>query len=141
MGISDVQTQYGATLGYEATPGSGTFTPLALVKEITPPAPSRDFHEKTHLASPDEYKEYYGGLMDTDEATAVLVFSEEGLTDLYTVFALGETGWKITARAGSTLTFTGALSKIGIPTLINGEMTCEVSIKRTTAKPVWTEGA
>lgn len=58
--------------------GPEVFTPVAETVTITPPNFTRDTVDATHMASPDKWREFIGGLRDAGEVTIELNFVPGG---------------------------------------------------------------
>jgi len=125
----------GATIGFEAVAESGTYTTFAEVVSIGGMQFARDFHDATHLASDDDFKEYVAGLLDTNSVSLTLNFAPSATDVFYTQMLASATGYQITFPNGVMLRFTGAFESYSTPTLENDVMRAEAAIKRTTGKP------
>lgn len=78
----------GASIGYgtlyEASiDGGTTWTALAEVFNMTPPAASVDVHDATHMQSPDATREFIAGLIDPGELSLEMNFIPGSSGDVY----------------------------------------------------------
>lgn len=67
MAETGATSGYGAVIGLSNDGTPAVFTPIAEVVAITPPGLSRTMIDATHLASPDNCREFIGGLIDSGE--------------------------------------------------------------------------
>ena len=104
---------------------AGPFDPIANVASITPPAKSRDAVEKTHLKSPDRYKEFFGGMKDGSEAKIGLNFVPSVFKALDDAFEAGEKWIQIGFPDGTTA--------MKVKTVVTGLEPGELSLDKMTA--------
>ncbi|WP_370267421.1 phage tail tube protein [Nioella sp.] len=140
MSTTDVGTGHGASISYEATPGSGTFgTEIALARVIPLPERTRAVHDKTHLKSPNNHREKFGGRFDTGPVPLTCIFTDASWSAAHAAMDVGTTGWKIKTAEGSEFTFPGFVSSIGQADRAGeGETTFTVTITPAGAG-TWTE--
>lgn len=69
MTVSTAFSSWSTVIQYEVTPGGGSFTDVAELKDITPPDFAVEDLEVTHQTSSDGYKEYIPGLVEGGEVT------------------------------------------------------------------------
>ncbi|NRB17723.1 MAG: hypothetical protein HRU33_09205 [Rhodobacteraceae bacterium] len=130
-----------ADIGYNSTFGmadgeAGPFPAIAGVISITPPSKSRDAVDKTHLKSPDRYKEYFPGMKEGGEAKIGLNFKPSVAVTLDTAFEVGETWCQITfPDETTTLTFKAVITGLEYGELVNDKMTATLTLKLS-GKPV-----
>ena len=139
-------TATAAAVGYgaEFAIGDGgdpteTFTKVAEVRAITPPAFTRDSDEATRLDSPDEYKEYVAAMFDTGDVSITLNYVPTASASdvLFTALHADAGNFQITFPNGVRMQFTGFF--VGYePAEIepNGTMTLTAMLKRSTGKPL-----
>lgn len=110
MAASVAITGYNATFGVETAAGSGVFTTLAEVTNITAPNAQVDQVDVTHLTSPNRAKEFKAGLADYGDMTVKLNHIPQSATDIFILAwrTAGDTrSCKITYPNGHTQTFPG----------------------------------
>lgn len=81
MAASQAITGYNSTFEVETAPGSGVFTFLAEVTDITPPNAKADQVEVTHMQSPGRAKEFVQGMTDYGDMTLKLNHIPSSATD------------------------------------------------------------
>jgi predicted secreted protein len=81
--MADAIIGYGAAFSVETGPGTGVFTELAEVVDITPPNLAVDDVEVTHMKSPGRVKEYIAGLTDAGEMQVTLNYIPTSATDAF----------------------------------------------------------
>ncbi|HEY3694062.1 phage tail tube protein [Phenylobacterium sp.] len=74
---------YGSTFSVETAPGSGSYTALGEVTDITPPNNQIDQIEATHMASPGRVKEFIPGLTDLGDMTVAMNYVPSNATDTF----------------------------------------------------------
>jgi predicted secreted protein len=130
-----------ADIGYNSTFGmadveAGPFPAIIGVTGITPPSKSRDAVDKTHLKSPDRYKEYFPGMKEGGEAKIGLNFAPSVAATLDAAFELGEKWCRITfPDETTTLTFRAVITGLEYGELVNDKMTATLTVKLS-GKPV-----
>lgn len=116
------------------------YTPLALIAEFTPNELSRDSVEKTHMQSPDRYREFMPGLTDAGEFSFTYNLIPGGVDDatIAAHFAAHVVEkWRMTYPNGATLDVSAFATKHGHATPIDGKMTGSATFK-ISGKPVLT---
>ena len=120
-GVDGGSTKY-AVAGFEIT-------------SITSPGVTREAVDVTHLESPDNFREFIPGLMDTDPATIAFNYNADASDPLYAVMLVGKGDFRITFSNGVKLDFSGIPQswKPGDPstTTMVGEFTVKPSGKPT----------
>ena len=120
--------------------GSTTYAKLGEVTSITSPGITRETIDATHLESPDDFREYIAGLMDTDPATIAFNYVPSAVDALYTAMIAGKGDFRITYPNGVKFDFSGIAQswKPGDPstTTMAGEFTVKPSGKPTLAAAV-----
>lgn len=105
------------------------------VTSITSPGITRETIDATHLMSPDEFREYIAGLLDTDPATIGFNYTPDATDALYAAMMAGKGDFRITYPNGVKLDFSGIPQswKPGDPstTTMAGEFTVKPSGKPT----------
>lgn len=130
-----------ADIGYNSTFGmadveAGPFPAIAGVVSITPPSKSRDAVDKTHLKSPDRYKEFMAGMKDGSEAKIGLNFAPSVAAALDAAFEDGVKWCQITfPDETTTLTFNAVITGLEYGELTNDKMTATLTVKPS-GKPV-----
>ncbi|WIY23351.1 phage tail tube protein [Parasedimentitalea psychrophila] len=130
-----------ADIGYNSTFGMadveiGPFPAIAGVISITPPSKSREAVDKTHLKSPDRYKEYFPGMKEGGEAKIGLNFAPSVAAALDAAFEVGETWFRITfPDETTTLTSKAVITGLEYGELVNDKMTATLTVKPS-GKPV-----
>lgn len=79
---SDARTGWGGEFHLSSDLTTGNLFELVEVTSFGLPDSERDEVEVTHLKSPDEFKEYIGGLKDGGEVTVGLNYVPGSLTDV-----------------------------------------------------------
>lgn len=88
--------------------GSTTFTQVSEeVTSITAPSITRETIDATHLMSPDEFREYIAGLLDTDPVTIAFNYVPSATDPLYALIIAGKGDFRITYPNGVHMTFSG----------------------------------
>lgn len=114
--------------------GSVTYTKVGYeITGITSPSITREAIDATHLESPEKFREYIAGLLDTDPATITFNYKADAADPLYAAMIAGKGDFRITFPNGVTLTFSGIPQswKPGDPstTTMVGEFTVKPSGK------------
>ena len=131
----DADNGYNSTFGM-ADLEAGPFPAIAGVTGITPPSKSRDAIEKTHLKSPDRYKQFFAGLKDGSEAKIGLNFAPSVYAALDAAFEAGMKWCQITfPDETTTLTFEAVITGLEPGELSNDKMTATLTVKPS-GKPV-----
>lgn len=135
--MSDGMIGKGTTFGMETTAGSGTYTVLAEVFEISPPTETVDAIDYTHMTSPDFTREFGPGLIDPGEATIALNFIPGNTSEAQLRAAMREVrGCQVTFPNGATWTFDGFITSIGAETPMADKMVHRTTFKVSGAKVV-----
>lgn len=88
--------------------GSTSFVVVAEeVTSITSPSITRETIDATHLMSPDEFREYIAGLLDTDPVTIAFNYVPSAADPLYALMITGKGDFRITYPNGVHMTFSG----------------------------------
>jgi len=139
MTVTAAKTGFGLTfgIGNGVDGGSVSYVTVGEITNVTPPGISREAIDATHLASPDRFREYIAGMLDTDPATVSFNYVPSASDALYTA-ALAEKGdFEITFPGGVKMQFSGIVTSWkpgdGSTTTMVGEMT----IKGNGGKPVF----
>lgn len=140
MPLTQAATGMGAifSIGDSVDGASTTYTPVSQeVTSITPPGMSREAIDATHLLSPDEFREFIPGLLDTEPAVIAFNYIPGAADACYTALLAGKGDFRITYPNGVELDFSGIPTgwKPGDATqaLMAGEFTV-----KPTSKPVIT---
>lgn len=137
MSVTSAQIGMGATfsIGDGFDGGSTVYTKVGEVTGITSLAITRETIDATHLESPDEFREYIAGLLDTDPATIAFNYVPAAADPLYTAMMAGKGDFRITYPNGVKMDFSGIPQswKPGdpAPTTMAGEFTVKASGKPT----------
>ncbi|MBY6141123.1 outer capsid protein Hoc [Leisingera daeponensis] len=137
MPVTSAQIGMGATfsIGDGFDGGSTIYTKLGEVTGITSPGITREAIDATHLESPDDFREYIAGLLDTDPATISFNYNPSATDALYAAMIAGKGDFRITYPNGVKLDFSGIPQswKPGDPstTTMAGEFTVKPSGKPT----------
>jgi len=109
MPVTSAETGMGATfsIGDGQDGGSTVYTKVGEVTSITSPAITRETIDVTHLESPDDFREYIAGLLDTDPATIGFNYVPSAADALYAAMIAGKGDFRITYRNGVKLDFMG----------------------------------
>jgi len=113
--------------------GSVTYTKVGF--EVTSPSITREAIDATHLESPDDFREFIAGLLDTDPATIAFNYNASAADALYAAMIAGKGDFRITYPNGVMLDFSGIAQswKPGDPSTSTmvGEFTVKPSGKPT----------
>lgn len=128
------------SIGNGVDGGSVTYTKVAFeVTSITSPGITRETIDATHLESPDDFREYIAGLMDTDPATIAFNYTADAADPLYAAMIAGKGDFRITFPNGVKFDFMGIPQawKPGDPstTTMAGEFTVKPYGKPTLTAP------
>lgn len=124
------------SIGDAADGTSTTYTKVGVeITSITSPGITREAIDATHLESPDDFREYIAGLLDTDPATIAFNYNPSATDVLYAAMIAGKGDFRITFPNGVKLDFSGIPQswKPGDPstTTMAGEFTVKPSGKPT----------
>lgn len=123
---------YDLEFAVEPSAGAGTYTDLAKIRDVTPPNPTQDDVDVTHMKSPDRAREFIPGLTDYGDTTVEMLFEAGSTTDDFIEAwrVSGETrSCRITWPNGATWTFS-AYPKSYVPTAPLGDaMSAELTMK------------
>lgn len=125
---------YGTTIEYgnaSTYAASISWTKLARVDSIEPPAPEADDIDASHLESEDETREFLPGWSDSGEGKFAVQYDDTQSIALHALYRTMK-GWRVTPSDGSKWGFTGYIKAIS-PAVIDEEglITSEVTIKVT----------
>lgn len=113
--------------------GSTTWANVGEVTNITAPGISREAIDATHLQSPDDFREFIAGLLDTDPATISFNYVPSASDALYAAVLAKKGDFRITYPNGIKFDFMGIVTgwKPGdaSPTTMAGELTVKGSGK------------
>lgn len=114
----------------------------AEITSITPPAYTREAIDATHMASPDEYKEYIAGLMDAGEVSMDLNYIPDAADAFVAAIEAGKRNYQIILPGADEVTFTfAAICTAYQPTApVDGKMTATATFK-VSGKPTLSSGA
>lgn len=65
----DANIGWGGEIGFDTFPATGAFTAVAQVNSVSGPGFSADAIEKTHMKSPEAFREFMAGLIDGGEVS------------------------------------------------------------------------
>ena len=138
MSVTSAATGMKATfsIGNGVDGGSTTYAKVGFeVTSITSPGITREAIDATHLESPDDFREFIPGLMDTDPATIAFNYTADAADPLYAAMMAGKGDFRITFPNGVKLDFSGIPQswKAGDPSTstMAGEFTVKPSGKPT----------
>lgn len=110
MAVTSAATGMKATfsIGDGFDGGSTNYTKVGFeVTSITSPGITREAIDTTHLESPDDFREYIAGLLDTDPATIAFNYNPDAADALYAAVIAGKGDFRITYPNGVKLDFSG----------------------------------
>lgn len=87
--------------------GSTIYTTVGDVTGITAPGITREAIDATHLQSPEQFREFIAGLLDTEQATVMFNYVPSAADDLYDAIRAGAGDFEITYPGGVRLQFSG----------------------------------
>ncbi|MFW8636708.1 phage tail tube protein [Cribrihabitans pelagius] len=137
MPVTSAQIGMGATfsIGDGFDGGSIGYAKVGEVTGITSLTITRETIDTTHLESPDDFREYIAGLLDTDPATIAFNYVPSAADPLYAAMIAGKGDFRITYPNGVKMDFSGIPQswKPGdpSPTTMAGEFTVKASGKPT----------
>lgn len=116
------------------------WTEIGEAVSITPPNPTRESVEFTHLKSPNKTREHKPGMIEPGEMTVVLNYTPEARVKADTLFsAAGVQEFQIGYPDGATETVSGfATGKTTEGGEVSGKLTLNLPIK-VTGLPVYAE--
>lgn len=125
---------HGSSFAYGDGASPELFTAIAEVTSITPPSDNIDIIDATHMASPNNTREYIQGLVDPGEASIEMNFTPGagGDTAIQSIRSAGGTrNYQITFPSGTTWTFAGILTGYEPAVPVDDKMTATVTFKVT----------
>jgi len=134
MPENEVGIGYDSSIGIEGAT-ENEFDEIAEVVSIGPPGMTRDAVEKTHLKSPEQWKEFIAGLKEGGEASVGLNYVPSSTDAVVAAFDKGKGRFQIKFPNGVTMTFAGVVTAFEPGELTNDKMTATLKIK-CSGKPV-----
>ena len=130
----------GIAWSYEATGGSGSYTPISGVIDASPPAATVDVVESTNHGNTDGFKTYIAGLADGGEFDVVIEWINTAAINA-TLHSL-MTGrvaknHRLTFSSGAKMTASCIITSIAHSSPIDDRVTKTVTLKVSGA-PTWT---
>ncbi|MCB1516127.1 MAG: hypothetical protein KDJ19_00715 [Hyphomicrobiaceae bacterium] len=131
MAASNADTGYGVDLLKEtATPG--TYASFgAEVISINPPNLSRTSIERTHALSPNNAKEYFGGMIEGGEVGLTVAYIPSDSDAVYAEIGAATANWQILFDTSIAWNFAGFVTNYAPQAPIDDRMTANVTIKIT----------
>ncbi|MGC4030255.1 MAG: phage tail tube protein [Tepidisphaeraceae bacterium] len=132
-----MDTGFGKILEYSDT-GSGTWTKASKTVEIEIPDAELGAEESTHDDSTDYHREYIPTLYDPGTLPFTYRYEKAAFALIEAVFQLANTSatrasatkfWRLTLPDGSKVAWKGFITKHGLPTDIDGVLTCECEMQ------------
>lgn len=117
----------------------GTFAKVGRVRDLTPPALSRDPVESTDMESEDRWREFIGGLKDGGELNFEITFDPGSTetTDFMSDLNTDEPGYyKIIFPSADEWGFSALMTGFEPTTPVGEKMTASVTFK-VSGKPGW----
>lgn len=84
----DANIGWGGSIGYDTLPATQSFTDVAQVNSVSGPGFAADAIEKTHMASPNAFREFFAGLVDGGEVSFECNFLPGNATQMATTGVL-----------------------------------------------------
>ncbi|GAB5431214.1 MAG: phage tail tube protein [Epibacterium sp.] len=138
MPVTGAETGMGTAflIGDGVDGGSTNYTEVGFeITSITSPSITREAIDVTHLKSPDEFREYIAGLLDTEPATIAFNYVPAAADVCFTTMLAGKGDFRIAFPNGVKMDFSGIPQnwKPGDPstTTMAGEFTVKPSGKPT----------
>jgi hypothetical protein len=128
---------HSTTLGYSGIPPT-TYTPVAKITDIKPPAPESEDINVSHMESPEQWEEVTAGWADAGEVETTIQYEKAANATIYGLLRQDKT-YKITFSDNSTWVFQGFLKKFANEVERKGIVTANISI-RISGKPTFTAG-
>jgi hypothetical protein len=95
------------SLGDGIDGGSTVYAKIGEVTSITSPGITRETIDATHLESPEDFREFIAGLLDTDPATVNFNYVASAADPLFTAMITGKCDCRITYPNGVKMDFSG----------------------------------
>lgn len=132
MPTSTASIGYGTQFAISIDSGT-TYTNLANVTSITPPSKSADIIDVTHMESPDQTREFLGGMINPGECSLEIDFDPSSATDVLLTGLDPQLKYpcRITFRNGTVWDFTGFLTAYEPEIPVDDKMTATVTFKIT----------
>ncbi|MPZ58437.1 MAG: hypothetical protein GEU91_18480 [Rhizobiales bacterium] len=130
---------HGTIFAVLTTPPS-TFTDIAEVTSITPPSLARDAIDATHMNSPDQWREFIGGLKDGGEVSIELNYVPGSATSVLLIGEIAQAAertYRITFTDTTTWVFDGIMTGFESEVPVDDKMTATATFK-VTGEPVLT---
>lgn len=122
-----------AILGYAATLTHGTPpTAIAKIRRLGGPNLDTELVDVTTFDSPDNFREFIGGLIDAGEFEVELIYTPAGCSAIYGLLRT-ETDYVLMFSDNATWAFTGFMSRFGQETPLDDAVTMTAGFKITGA--------
>ncbi len=129
---------FGTAIGYVDSTG-GTVTWFANVQDVAGPDGKVSDNEKTHMQSPDGYREFVPGLIDAGEVTFTIQYQKAQETAVLALLRLSKTFW-LRFPDGSGLSFPGYINGFGNKNPMDAVITQDMKVK-VAGKPTFEAAA
>jgi Lambda phage tail tube protein, TTP len=124
------------SIGNGSGGGSITYTDVGEVTNIKHPSITREAIDATHLASPDKFREFIAGMLDTEPATISLNYVPSAADPLYAAILAGAGDFRITHPNGVKMDFMGIPTNFAPGDVSNDKMQGEFVVKGS-GKPIF----
>jgi predicted secreted protein len=130
--MSDAAIGHGSAFAIGDGAGPEVFTEVAEVTSITPPNFVRDTVDATHMASPDKWREYVGGLRDAGTVSITVNFvpggaAQDAIIAKFTADTVSN--FKITFPNAEAWTFAAWCTGFATEDPLEGKMTATATFK------------
>jgi len=130
MAATNADTGFGVDIAKEDSPGAGTYTSVGIeINRIQPPGYSRDAIDASHTTSPDEFREYIEGMMDSGEVEIEGNFVPNASDAVVTQLLAGKAEYQITFPNAVTWTFDAFFTNYQPDAPIDDKMTFSATMK------------
>ena len=130
MAATDADIGFGILLAKETTPGGGTYATVAIeLSRLQPPGYSRDAIDASHTTSPDEFREYIEGMMDSGEIEIEGNFVPDASDVVVAALLAGKASFQITFPNAVTWTFDAFFTNYQPDAPIDDKMSFSATMK------------
>lgn len=130
MAATAADIGYGIVIAKETTPGGGTYADLGVeITSLQPPGYTRDAIDASHSTSPDEFREFIAGMMDSGEVEIEGNFVADASDVIVAALLAGAASYEITFPNAVTWTFDAIFTNYQPSAPIDDKMTFSASMK------------
>jgi Lambda phage tail tube protein, TTP len=129
---TSVTIGYGSRLAYFS---GAAFVDIAEITNLKAPGYSRDAIDATHMASPNNFREFIAGLMDAGEVSLDVNFIPSASDVFVSIMVAGVGQFRLTHPNGVRMSFDAIMTGYEPSEPLDDKMTASVTIK-VSGKPV-----